>query len=151
MAKKKNKFAYVCSDCGAEHSQWQGQCISCEEWNTLSRISIGPTDPAVSNFQGFTGAEKETQWLAEVGKRINIKSVITLISKGKTGKSIDLPKGVKVKVSYGTLIISDEGGIKPNNYDNSQNVNYIIQFILKGIEEITNNISLMINVATQKL
>ena len=41
--------------------------------------------------------------------------------------------------------------IKPNNYDNSQNVNYIIQFILKGIEEITNNISLMINVATQKL
>ena len=68
MAKKKNKFAYVCSDCGAEHSQWQGQCISCEEWNTLSRISIGPTDPAVSNFQGFTGAEKETQWLAEVGR-----------------------------------------------------------------------------------
>ena len=41
--------------------------------------------------------------------------------------------------------------IKPNHYDNSQNVNYIIQFILKGIEEITNNISLMINVATQKL
>lgn len=38
----KQKTAYVCSDCGAEHTKWQGQCMACQEWNTLTRILLGP-------------------------------------------------------------------------------------------------------------
>jgi DNA repair protein RadA/Sms len=59
----KQKTAYVCSDCGAEHTQWQGQCMACNEWNTLTRILLGPaTAPsAPKNFKrppsgGDTGA-----------------------------------------------------------------------------------------------
>lgn len=63
MAKGKSKTAYVCSDCGAEHMQWQGQCSVCDAWNSLSRVSVGPVkEPAL----GFAGARSEVRRLAEV-------------------------------------------------------------------------------------
>lgn len=33
--KRKIRTAYFCSQCGAEHQKWQGQCRECGEWNTL--------------------------------------------------------------------------------------------------------------------
>jgi len=55
----KQKSAYVCSDCGAEYTKWQGQCMACSEWNTLTRVMLGPatTPSAPKNFrrQGITG------------------------------------------------------------------------------------------------
>lgn len=34
----KTKTTFVCSACGAEHSKWQGQCNSCQEWNSLQEF-----------------------------------------------------------------------------------------------------------------
>lgn len=34
MAKPKRRF--VCSSCGSVTTRWQGQCVDCGEWNTLS-------------------------------------------------------------------------------------------------------------------
>lgn len=31
----KNKTLFVCSECGAESSKWNGKCLSCGAWNTL--------------------------------------------------------------------------------------------------------------------
>ena len=31
----KTKKAWFCQSCGSEHSQWMGQCKSCQAWNTL--------------------------------------------------------------------------------------------------------------------
>ena len=63
MAKSKTKTAYVCGDCGAEHRQWQGQCLSCEAWNTLSRVTIGPiAEPGL----GYTGATAAVQRLGAI-------------------------------------------------------------------------------------
>ncbi|MDL1913111.1 MAG: DNA repair protein RadA [Bergeyella sp.] len=31
----KNKIRYYCQNCGAEYSQWHGQCKNCGEWNML--------------------------------------------------------------------------------------------------------------------
>ena len=31
----KNKTVYICRECGAEHSKWNGQCTACGAWNTL--------------------------------------------------------------------------------------------------------------------
>ena len=31
----KLKKIYICSECGAKYSKWQGQCINCGKWNTL--------------------------------------------------------------------------------------------------------------------
>jgi len=58
MAKSQSKTAYVCGDCGAEHRQWQGQCLSCEAWNTLSRVNIGPIAKPVLGYAGSTAAAK---------------------------------------------------------------------------------------------
>jgi len=42
----KAKTAYVCADCGAEHSKWQGQCAECGAWNTLSAFIVQPAKAA---------------------------------------------------------------------------------------------------------
>src|SRR3546814_14789222 len=49
--------AYVCSECGAEHNKWQGQCAECGAWNTLSEIVLEPAAgaPAASRRSGWAG------------------------------------------------------------------------------------------------
>ncbi|GAB2559897.1 DNA repair protein RadA [Rhodanobacter koreensis] len=44
----KAKTAYVCTECGAEHSKWQGQCVECGVWNTLSAVVLAPASAASS-------------------------------------------------------------------------------------------------------
>ena len=63
MAKTKLKVAYVCTECGADHPKWQGQCAVCGEWNVLSRVNI---DPGVSLVEGFAGETSEMTKLNEV-------------------------------------------------------------------------------------
>jgi DNA repair protein RadA/Sms len=63
LAKAKTKSAYVCDECGAEHRQWQGQCLTCKAWNSLSRVSIGPVaEPGI----GYAGGRSAVKRLAEV-------------------------------------------------------------------------------------
>jgi len=65
----KVKSAYVCTECGAEHGQWQGQCASCKEWNTLSKISLGATAAAAKpdfRQQGYAGATSALKDLADI-------------------------------------------------------------------------------------
>jgi len=35
----KARTSFVCSDCGAEAGQWQGQCAACGAWNSLKRFT----------------------------------------------------------------------------------------------------------------
>ncbi len=63
MAKSKIKTAFVCSDCGAEHSKWQGQCHNCHAWNTLKQLNVTPIDgPQV----GYSGETATIRKLAEI-------------------------------------------------------------------------------------
>ncbi len=67
----KTKTAYVCTDCGAEHGQWQGQCAMCKAWNTLSQINLGaasgsPATKADFRKQGYTGMASAVQDLATI-------------------------------------------------------------------------------------
>ena len=41
----KVKKAFFCQNCGTQHTQWQGQCKGCKEWNTLAEelMSKEPT------------------------------------------------------------------------------------------------------------
>ena len=59
MAKSKTKTAYVCDDCGAEHSKWQGQCGTCSAWNTLSRVNVTPVASAALGYAGVTAEVKK--------------------------------------------------------------------------------------------
>jgi DNA repair protein RadA/Sms len=66
----KTKTAYVCNECGAEHTQWQGQCMACSAWNSLTRISLGaaksPSAPQQFKREGYAGALASVQTLGEI-------------------------------------------------------------------------------------
>lgn len=54
----KAKSAYVCTECGGEHSKWQGQCAECGAWNTLKelKLSAASKSSAARTSQGYTGS-----------------------------------------------------------------------------------------------
>ncbi len=66
----KQKTAYVCNDCGADSTKWQGQCGECGAWNTLTEVRLGPTPSnRAERFKGYTGTASGTaqlQSLAEI-------------------------------------------------------------------------------------
>lgn len=65
----KSKIAYVCNDCGSDHSKWQGQCQDCGAWNTLVEVRLGASPSSGSGAarkQGYAGAVGELQALASV-------------------------------------------------------------------------------------
>ena len=62
---KKQKTVYVCSDCGADHAKWQGQCQSCGAWNTLTQLSVA-AGAAVTQRGGYSGQLAPLQTLGSV-------------------------------------------------------------------------------------
>ena len=61
----KAKVAFVCTDCGAEHSKWQGQCTACGRWNTLREFAVAPAKARAAG--GYAGSEQRTAKLADIG------------------------------------------------------------------------------------
>ncbi|WP_027328403.1 DNA repair protein RadA [Marinimicrobium agarilyticum] len=66
--KSKTKTAYVCNECGADFTKWQGQCSECGAWNSLSEVRLGPTPSnRTARFEGYAGAPSgQVQTLAEI-------------------------------------------------------------------------------------
>ncbi|MBE0505244.1 MAG: DNA repair protein RadA [Marinospirillum sp.] len=67
----KQKTAYVCIECGAEYSKWQGQCVACKEWNSIQEVRLGSSSgrsaPLSSARSGFAGAlSSQVQDLSEI-------------------------------------------------------------------------------------
>jgi DNA repair protein RadA/Sms len=52
---KRPASAYVCGDCGAEYTKWQGQCGDCGAWNTLAEIRLAAVTSGGAT-RGFAGA-----------------------------------------------------------------------------------------------
>ena len=59
-AAPKARTAYVCTECGGEHSKWQGQCAECGAWNTLSQIALG------AESEGAPPAARRGGWAGKV-------------------------------------------------------------------------------------
>lgn len=53
---KPSKVEFVCTDCGMNHSRWQGQC-KCGAWNTLTEMKIptANTKKSTGNTGGYAG------------------------------------------------------------------------------------------------
>lgn len=65
----KAKTAFVCTECGADYSKWQGQCTACQAWNTVSEvrgISSNAKGARGARFEGFAGSLAEVQSLDDV-------------------------------------------------------------------------------------
>lgn len=43
----KTKTQFVCQQCGASYSKWEGRCENCGEWNTLVEEAVGSEKKAV--------------------------------------------------------------------------------------------------------
>ena len=66
----KSKIAFVCSECGADHNKWQGQCVACGAWNTLKEFNVAagkaPSAPQHFKRAGYAGATAAVQTLASI-------------------------------------------------------------------------------------
>ena len=51
----KNKSVYVCQECGANFAKWQGQCPSCQAWNSMEE-SIPESSVSANRFSGVAKA-----------------------------------------------------------------------------------------------
>lgn len=70
----KNKTAFICSECGAEHIKWQGQCSDCGNWNCLLETRLAKTPLRHTNnvnFKGYAGELSSVQTLDQ----INLSSI----------------------------------------------------------------------------
>ena len=66
---KAPKTAYVCNDCGAEFSRWQGQCSACKAWSTISEVRLISASNSTKNdrFSGYAGETRaKIQTLSEI-------------------------------------------------------------------------------------
>ena len=66
---KAPKTAYVCNECGAEFSRWQGQCSACKAWNTISEMRLISASNSTKNdrFSGYAGETRaKIQTLSEI-------------------------------------------------------------------------------------
>ncbi|MDU7945237.1 MAG: DNA repair protein RadA [Haemophilus parainfluenzae] len=65
---KAPKTAYVCNDCGAEFSRWQGQCSACKAWNTITEVRLISTAKSKNDrFSGYAGETRaKIQTLSEI-------------------------------------------------------------------------------------
>lgn len=66
---KAPKTAYVCNDCGAEFSRWQGQCSACKAWNTISEVRLISASNSTKSdrFSGYAGETRaKIQTLSEI-------------------------------------------------------------------------------------
>ncbi|CAA6805319.1 MAG: DNA repair protein RadA [uncultured Thiotrichaceae bacterium] len=54
----KTKTQYTCTNCGAIHNKWNGQCADCKAWNCLEESVATPASPAKAanpRFAGYAG------------------------------------------------------------------------------------------------
>lgn len=64
---KKDKTAFICTECGADFPRWGGQCTSCNAWNTIKEIRLGPTNASRKmHSAGYTGSRSEVKFLSDV-------------------------------------------------------------------------------------
>lgn len=65
----KNKTAFVCDDCGADYTKWQGQCTECGAWNSLKEVRLAPAGSRSGGegLKGYAGTvESRIQTLQDV-------------------------------------------------------------------------------------
>ncbi len=68
MAKIRTQF--VCKNCGAIHSKWNGQCNDCQAWNTLEESVVQSSStsatPKSSRFQSYSGDVSQIKSIHEI-------------------------------------------------------------------------------------
>ena len=81
----KAKTAYVCSECGASSSKWQGQCGECGAWNSMSEFVVEPASaakagPPLARQGGWAGRPEAAGVVAlkDVGHDAEVRVTTTI-------------------------------------------------------------------------
>ncbi len=96
----RNSVKYVCNNCGAQYSSWQGRCAQCGEWNTIAEevqiaavsgtgLSKKAGTGAVLSPQGIAGAAKASETRLVTG----VADVDTVLGGGIVAGSVNLIAG----------------------------------------------------------
>jgi DNA repair protein RadA/Sms len=74
----KSRTTYSCSACGAQASQWAGQCADCGGWNTLAEV-VAAVAPVAGRFAGYSGkSTAEVVSLSAVPSSTEIRTSVGL-------------------------------------------------------------------------
>jgi DNA repair protein RadA/Sms len=114
----KAKTAYVCNQCGAEYTKWQGQCEACEAWNTLSEFVIAPAGAGSVKRSGYAGAVSQAKIVqltdvaasAEARTTIGIGELDRVLGGGLVAGSVVLVGG-DPGIGKSTLLLQVLGAI----------------------------------------
>ena len=68
MSTLKTKIIFTCQHCDAQYNKWQGQCLECGKWNTISEEVAVAQSKVSSNprLAGFAGVLSEITLLSDV-------------------------------------------------------------------------------------
>lgn len=57
----KQKLTYVCTECGTDYPQWQGQCVACKAWNSLKEFKVSPAaaKSSAKSPVGYAGSHQQ--------------------------------------------------------------------------------------------
>lgn len=57
----KSKTRHCCTECGALHNKWSGQCADCGAWNTLQEQVVETSNKGVPRFATYAGTQRIQQ------------------------------------------------------------------------------------------
>lgn len=64
---KAGKTTFACSECGAHHARWSGQCAECGAWNTIAEVAAEADGTGRGGRKSWTGTEeRKSRMLSEV-------------------------------------------------------------------------------------
>jgi len=67
----KEKFIYVCQQCGQQYSKWMGKCQECGEWNSVvEERSVGNSKKKVATITSSTEPQAISEIIAEDFPRV---------------------------------------------------------------------------------
>ncbi len=113
----KARTAYVCNQCGAEYSKWQGQCDSCGAWNTLSEFVVESAKAPVQRRAGYAGDESprivtltDVATQAEARTKVGIGELDRVLGGGLVDGSVVLVGG-DPGIGKSTLLLQAIGAL----------------------------------------
>ncbi len=126
MAKGKAKTVYVCQNCGAQRSRWEGRCTDCDSWNTFQEETILPETAVTTRQKGWSSASATLTTPQIISLDQNVQDI--KIGRAKTGfAELDrvlgggLVEGSFVLlggdpgIGKSTLLLQMAGGLAKNN------------------------------------
>ena len=78
----KRTLSFICQNCGAAHSRWQGKCEGCGEWNTLAEeggeapLGRKPTKGRRFALEALSGGTQDAPRLASGIAELDMNPVI---------------------------------------------------------------------------